>query len=131
MKNSKRLTAYISATNEIAEVREITSGMKNHIKEIGTLDISSSLTITSTSTQKQFVFAIGLLNSQINASKELGASTDAYVLLKEKVITLHRLVDEITPWENFCFELIRYKQDLHSLLDNDDKFQLLEYPVKK
>lgn len=99
--------------------------------EIGTIVVSNSLVVTHRSTVKQFLFAIGVVKSNIDACKELDEDpTD----LKENLKSIKRLFQlgkEISQWQEYAEELDIYHREVKRLLTDDDRFALLEYPSKK
>ncbi len=127
----KKLTAYRKAEAELALVREQRTALNEEINKIRLIEISSSLTISTNSTDKQYIFAIGLLNSQIASATELGLDTTEYVEKKEKVVRLMKLTKEKTEVDNYHSELYNYKCCTYDLLSNTELFALKVYPVRK
>jgi len=127
----KKLTAYRKAEAELALVREQRTALNEEINKIRLIEISSSLTISTNSTDKQYIFAIGLLNSQIASATELGLDTTEYVEKKENVVRLMKLTKERTEVDNYHGELYNYKCCTYELLSNTELFALKVYPVRK
>jgi hypothetical protein len=130
MKSSKKLTAYKKALAEIADTRLILDGISDKLKETGEIYISSNVILQPNSSDKQYIFALGVLNSQINASKELGIDSKELDERKAVLLSNRTLWKEREEWHQYHFELTHYVHDLKKLLSDDDKFQLLEYPQK-
>jgi len=127
----KKLTAYRKAEAELVLVREQRTALNEEINKIRLIEISSSLTISTNSTDKQYIFAIGLLNSQIASATELGLDTTEYVEKKEKVVRLMKLTKEKTEVDNYHNQLYNYKCCTYDLLSNTELFALKVYPVRK
>jgi hypothetical protein len=130
MKKMNKSQAYTQVLNDITFATEQIELFANRIQEIGSIHVSSSSIIDSRSSDKQYVFAIGVLNSQINSSQELGLDPKSYTDMKELVINLRVVTKEIQDWKTYLDELTRYKSDVYRLLSDDEKFNLLEYPKK-
>jgi hypothetical protein len=127
---SKKLTAYKKVLAEMAEVKSILDGISDGLGEFSDIEISSNVTIQANSSDKQYVYAIGILNSQIQASKELGLDYTKLVENKVKLLLVRGLWKDREEWNQFYFELVQYSMDLKKLLSDDEKFELLEYPKK-
>ena len=126
----KKLEAYKQATTDLEFAKEMCSQLMESINSIPEIYVNNSISIDKGSSDKQYVFAIGVLNSQINASKELGMDSKDYEESKANVLKLRLVCADYTAWQNYLHELSNYKRELHNLLDKDDLFQLLEAPVK-
>ena len=126
-----KLEAYMQSNNDLEFALEATELLNDESSEIGTIVVSNSININHRSSLKQFLFAIGVVKSNINACRELGEdSTD----LKENLKSIKRLFQlgkEISQWTEYCEELNIYHDKVKRLLTDDDKFALLEYPSKK
>jgi hypothetical protein len=130
MKSSKKLTAYKKALADIADTRLILDGISDKLGETGEIYISSNVILQPNSSDKQYIFALGVLNSQIHASKELGIDSKELDERKAVLLSNRTLWKEREEWNQYHFELTHYIHDLKKLLSDDDKFQLLEYPQK-
>lgn len=126
-----KLEAYKQSKIDLEFALEATDKLEEQSSEIGTIVVSNSLVINHRSSLKQFLFAIGVVKSNINACKELDEDpTD----LKENLKLIKRLFQlgkEISQWTEYCEELKSYHDKVQRLLTDDDKFALLEYPSKK
>jgi hypothetical protein len=127
----KKLTAYRKSVKELETAFENREALRKEIDEIKRIEVSSSLTIDYTSSDKQFVFAIGLLNSQIASCTELGLESTEYAEKKEKVLKICKLGKELKVIDAHITELVHYKSDVYQLLSNTELFALKVYPVKK
>ena len=127
----KKLTAYRKAEAELVLLREQRTAVNEEINKIKVIEISSSLSINITSSDKQYIFAIGLLNSQIASATELGLDTTEYVEKKETVVKFRKLTQEKTEIDNYHSELYNYKCITYDLLSNTELFALKVYPVRK
>jgi hypothetical protein len=127
----KKLIAYKKAVKELETIRENRDAIRKEIDEIKSVEISSSLTVNYSSSDKQFVFAMGLLNSQIASCAELGLESKEYTEKKEKVLKICKLAKELREIDTHAYELERYKSDVYQLLSKTELFALKVYPVKK
>jgi hypothetical protein len=126
----KKLEAYKQATADLEFAKEMCSQLMESLTSIPEINVNNSISINMHSSDKQYVFAIGVLNSQINASKELGMDSKDYEESKATVLKLRLVRNDYTAWQSYLHELGTYKRELHNLLDKDDLFQLLEAPIK-
>jgi hypothetical protein len=126
-----KLNSYKQAMSDLGTIKTVVEGFGDIIREIGSIEISSSLTIMKNSSDKQYIYAISVLNGQIKACKELGIDPEEYVKTRKTVITLRDTVKDFSEWQKFGTELMHYAAEVENLLSNEEKFSLLEYPVKK
>ena len=126
----KALDGYKNAAVELNAAEEIIKIIDNKLLSIGKIEISASVTVSTNGSEAQFIYGIGILNSQITASKELGLSTESKEEIKNKVILLWNLYKERMEWAKFAYELEEFKCESYNLLTDKEKFSLLKYPVK-
>lgn len=126
----KKLDAYKQAKADYEFAKEMCAKLMESIGSIPEIVINNNISINRHSSDKQYVFAIGVLNSQINACKELGMDSKDYEESKATVLKLKLVNADYTAWQDYLHELGKYKHELHNLLDKDDLFELLEVPVK-
>lgn len=126
-----KLNSYKQAMSDLGSIKTVVEGLGDRIREIGSIEISQALTIMKNSSDKQYIYAISILNGQIKACKELGINPEEYVKTRKTVITLRDTVKDFVEWQSFAMEMMRYVAEVEDLLSNEEKFSLLEYPVKK
>jgi hypothetical protein len=126
----KTLDGYKNATAELKAVEEIIKVIDNELLSIGKIEISASVTVSTNGSEAQFIYGIGILNSQILACKELGLSAESKEEIKIKVILLWTLYKELKEWTKFGYELEHFTNEAYNLLTDKEKFSLLKYPVK-
>ena len=126
----KKLDAYKQAKADLEFATETRAGIARALETLGSISVNSSITINSLSSDKQYVYAISILNNQIIASKELGMDTKEFEDSKTAVILIRNASKEYKAWEKYCHELHDYVNKVHKLLSDDELFQLLETPVK-
>lgn len=126
----KKLDAYKQAKADYEFAKEMCAKLMESLGAIPEIVINTNISINRTSSDKQYVFAIGVLNSQINACKELGMDSKDYEEAKANVLKLRLVHADYTDWQDYLHLLGKYKHDLHNLLDKDELFELLEVPVK-
>lgn len=126
----KTLDGYKNAAIELNAAEEIIKIIDNKLLSIGKIEISASVTVSTNGSEAQFIYGIGILNSQITASKELGLSTESKEEIKNKVILLWNLYKERMEWAKFAYVLEEFKCEAYNLLTDKEKFSLLKYPVK-
>jgi hypothetical protein len=127
----KKLIAYKKAVKELETMGENRDAIRKEIDEIKSIEISSSLTVNYSSSDKQFVFAMGLLNSQIASCAELGLESTEYTEKKEKVLKICKLAKELREIDAHISNLLHYKSDVYQLLSKTELFALKVYPVKE
>lgn len=126
----KKLKAFQQAVADYTSAKEIVNTISAQILEIGNLNISTSLNINERSTDKQFIFAIGLLTNQIIACNELALPDAEYRELKAKVQVMHHLRNELKVWQEYTDELAYYKRRVYDLLSDSERFELLDKPTR-
>lgn len=127
----KTLDGYKKALVDLEEATTIYNTISSHILEMDSeIKISSSVTITGISTDNQYVYALGILNSQITACKELGIDSTDREEIKLKIFIFRNLINELRQWSEFKDDLLRYANSVSKLLTDKEKFSLLKYPVK-
>lgn len=126
-----KLKAYQTATSELKTIEGIINSLESQIEEIGTLTVSSSVTIKQGVSDAQYIFGIGILNSQILACKELGLDATDKEDMKKACMNLRTLTKELNDWEVFECEIVDYTNSVFKLLTEKEKFSLLKYPKKK
>lgn len=126
----KKLKAFNQAVLDIDFADSVITGLSEEIQEIGTIEIGSTVTLKSGSSSKQFIYGVGILNNQITACEELGIDPAEYKQMKSNAIALKGLVEELDNWRRFLYSLQDYKSELFALLDDKERFQLMEYPTK-
>lgn len=131
MKSSEKLVAYKKAQAEHKEAYAVVDEIIEEMDLIGSISISSGLSIDKTSSEKQFLYALGILGNQIASCPLLNLPDDSYIQSRDNITALWKLIQEYKSWAVYAGELREYEYALEKLLDNEDRFQLLEYPVKK
>jgi hypothetical protein len=126
-----KLTAYKTSVSELETITATIKSLESQIEEIGTLTVSSSVTIKQGASDAQYIFGIGILNSQILACKELGLNSTDKEDMKKSCMNLRTLTKELNDWLVFEDEIIDYKNNVFRLLTEKEKFSLLKYPKKK
>lgn len=126
----KNLKAYKQIEKDYQESREILDNINSKLSEIGRLDITNSLNVESGCSDSTFLFALGVLDSRIQAGKTLGVSIESSVEMRKQLIELHKLDTEYDQWCKYSSDLAEYKSKAYSLLTKEEQFSLLEKPVK-
>lgn len=127
----KTLDGYKKALVDLEEATTIYNTISSHILEMDAeIKVSSSVAITGISNDNQYVYALGILNSQITACKELGIDSTDREEMKLKIFIFRNLVNELRQWSEFKDDLLRYANSVSKLLTDKEKFSLLKYPVK-
>ena len=131
MKSSEKLVAYKKAQADYSEAIAVVNEIREEMSLIGSISVSSNLSIDLHSSQHQFLYALGILSNQIAGCPLLNLPDASYIEKRDKITALWKLIQEWKGWTDYAKELRNYEYALEDLLDSDDKFQLLEYPVKK
>ena len=131
MKSSKKLVAYKKAQADYKDASVVVDGIREEMDKVGSIGVVSNVTIDLHSSEKQFVYALGILGNQIAGCTLLDLPVDLYIERRDKITALWKLIQEWKAWVDYAKELRNYEHALEDLLDSDDRFQLLEYPVKK
>lgn len=131
MKNSEKLVAYKRAQADYKEAIAVVDEIHWKMDLIGKINVSSNLSIDLHSSQYQFLYALGILGNQIAGCPLLNLPDAEYIEKRDSITALWELIQEWKSWTVYAGELREYEYALEDLLDDDDRFQLLEYPVKK
>ena len=126
--SSEKLIALIKAQTERDEATVILNNLYKKIKDIDYVVVGSTITISRTSSEKQFLYALGILNSTISSCKQLNVSDEEYVETRNRIIDLWNLAHEYKEWCIYSGELGNYVDKIKRLLTDEEKFQLLNYP---
>ena len=127
----KALDGYKKALVDLEEATTIYNTISSHILEMDAeIKVSSSVAITGISNDNQYVYALGILNSQFTACKELGIDSTDREEMKLKIFIFRNLINELKQWSEFKDDLLRYANSVSKLLTDKERFSLLKYPVK-
>jgi hypothetical protein len=126
----KKLNAYKQACADVETAEVICEELNVKLKELGTINVNNSISIEYHSSDKQFVYALGVLNSQIEASKELGMDSEELEKKKSSLFEMRTVSTNVKVWLQYSMELHRYKDGIERLLSDTEKFLLLIYPTK-
>lgn len=125
-----KLESYTVALADLEFAKDYVSTLRNELDAIDTIQVNSSISINAGSSDKQYVYAISILNNQILACEELGIDPKEYQDNKASVLTIKNTVALCRDWQKYVAELYDYTQVVHKLLSNDELFSLLKTPVK-
>lgn len=125
-----KLDAYKQAKLDSEFAEETCKKLQESLNEIPEISVGNTLSISKNSSDKQYVYAIGVLNNQIVACNELGIDPKEYEESKSNILKFRKLNAELKDWNSYARELDIYKVKIHMLLDNNELFELLEAPVK-
>lgn len=126
----KKLNAYKQACADVETAEVICEELNVKLKELGTINVNNSISVEYHSSDKQFVYALGVLNSQIEASKELGMDCEELEKKKSSLFEMRTVSTDVKVWLQYFMELRRYKDGIERLLSDTEKFLLLVYPTK-
>lgn len=126
----KKLLAYKKAESELAVLLEKRVALTEELGKTRVIQISSTLSITENSSDSQYVFAIGVLNSQINSAWELGIEGKDYLEKKASVLQFRKLAEEKKELDKHYNDLYRYKCEVYELLTKTELFALKVYPKR-
>jgi hypothetical protein len=125
-----KLESYTATLADLEFAKDYVKSLRNELEELDTIQINGSISISAGSSDKQYVYAVGVLNSQVSACKELGIDPKEYEDMKVSVIHIKSTTALCRDWQKYSVELYEYSQAIHKLLDNDELFSLLKTPVK-
>ena len=120
----------VKLENDAAEV--VNSLCERDRKGKESIKVNKLTIVPGESTLSQFLFAVGILTSQIAAAKLLGEKEEA-ITLKEKlelIVTCKFQKEEYDEWYEYHNELYDAKKQLFNLLSNEEKASLIELPAK-
>lgn len=127
------LKKYQESVQLANEATEILDEMKDRLELTETsVQVGSRITIERGSSAKQFIYAISVLNSQIDAAKELHEEEELTNLEDsvDKILEMRHRKKEYDAWHLYRNQIFIEKDRLHKLLSNEDKASLIELPAK-
>lgn len=112
------------------ETLDIVNGLIDHLESVDTEIRVGKLVIDQCSSLKQYLYAVGILSSQIAAAVFLGEEEEADSLKEtlDKVTKMRKAKKEYDEWYSYLNELYLQKDNLHKLLSNEEKASLIEIP---
>ena len=125
---SEKVKALIKAQAKREDATAILDNLYVKIQDVDYVVVDSTITITRTSSEKQFLYALGILNNTIASCKQLNVSDKEYVESRDRIVNLWNLSKEYNEWCVYSAELGNYVDSIKRLLTNEDKFHLLNYP---
>lgn len=126
----KKLKAFNQTVLDIEFAESVITDLSDKIEKLNNIEVSSTITLNSKSTTKQFIYGVSILRNQISACEELGIDPTEFIQMKSNAIELRGLVEELNDWRIFMYALVDYRSQVFELLDDKERFQLLEYPTK-
>lgn len=127
---STKLDTYKQALADKQFAADTTKELSKRANSYGVIDITNNLYVSAGSSQAQYIFAIGVINSQIASSTELGLDPTNLIDKKNSVKELFAIDKEYKAWAGFYDEICSYVYKLEKLLTDDERYQLMEYPAK-
>ena len=108
----------------------IVDELRDHLESRGTEIRVGKLVIDQCSSLKQYLYAVGILSSQIAAAVFLGEEEEADSLKEtlDKVIKMRASKKEYDEWYRYRNQIFAKKEALHKLLSNEEKASLIEIP---
>lgn len=123
-----KLKSYKKVSADLLDVATILDTIAPKLDK--SIRVTGDLIISKSSTDSQFIYALGIVNSRISACKALGINSDVLTKARNELITLHSDVKEYISYKDYSYELQTYQMGCYSLLSNSEKFKLLKYPKK-
>ena len=122
----KKLTAYKQSLTDIETAKTQIAELETKCSQVS-IDCKS-LTLNYKSSKAQFVYAVGILMSQVNACNALDLDTDSVQEDLDYAVQLYKDATELQEWNTYIHELAQYNRELFRLLTDEERFQLCEYP---
>ena len=122
----KKLTAYKQSLTDIETAKTQIAELETKCSQVS-IDCKS-LTLNYKSSKAQFVYAVGILMSQVNACNALDLDTDSVQKDLDCAVQLYKDATELQEWNTYIHELAQYNRELFRLLTDEERFQLCEYP---
>ena len=124
---------YQEAVKLEKESKEITDSLyERQCKGKQEIRVNKIRIVPGESTVSQFIYAVGILTSQIAAATLLGEKEEADTLKEnlDLIVSFKFQRKEYDEWKDYHYELYEIKRQLHSLLSNEEKASLIELPKK-
>ena len=116
---------------DIQEASEILHDINKELDKLPSdYQISNQLFLSSNSSDSQFVYGLGVLNSRIIASKELGIDNESLKQMKKDLIDFHQVLRELRAFDEYHYDLLEYRGKVLKALTPQEKLELENYPEK-
>jgi hypothetical protein len=122
----KKLTAYKQSLTDIETAKTQIAELETKCSQVS-IDCKS-LTLNYKSSKAQFIYAVSILMSKLNACYALGVDKVSVQEDLDYAVQLYNNVTELHEWNTYFHELTQYNRELFRLLTDEERFQLCEYP---
>jgi hypothetical protein len=121
----KIVKEYTKCLEQIAEFNKEIETYRKEISDIGSIDVSANTILHANSTDKSFIYGLGIVRSQIDSCALLGIPSEEYVQKFNNIILLHRAKTELNEMLLQKCKLQIKETDLWDIMSSDDKFPFI------
>ncbi|NBX72997.1 MAG: hypothetical protein EBQ89_01725 [Alphaproteobacteria bacterium] len=118
----KIVKEYTKCLEQIAESKKQIETHQKQIADIGRIDVSPNNILHANSTDKSFIYGLGIVRSQIDSCTLLGIPSEEYNQKFNNIILLHRTKTELNEMLLQKCKLQIKETELWDLMSSDDKF---------
>jgi hypothetical protein len=121
----KIVKEYTKCLEQIAEFNKQIETYRKEISDIGSIDVSANTILHANSTDKSFIYGLGIVRSQIDSCALLGIPSEEYNQKFNNIILLHRAKTELNEMLLQKCKLQIKETDLWDIMSSDDKFPFI------
>jgi hypothetical protein len=121
----KIVKEYTKCLEQIAEFNKAIETHRKEISDIGSIDVSANTILHANSTDKSFIYGLGIVRSQIDSCALLGIPSEEYYQKFNNIILLHRAKTELNEMLLQKCKLQIKETDLWDIMSSDDKFPFI------
>ena len=125
-KNLSEYQVELANLNAITAIKRELTKQRSNVQ----INVGSSVCINAGSSESQYIYATGLLNSKIQACKELDLDFTSYLNDKLEVLSLLSLTVEFNEFNSFYQEQAKLVRMLFDNLSDEDKITLQRIEVE-
>ena len=118
----KIVKEYTKCLEQIAEFTKEIETHRKEIADISSIEVSANTILHANSTDKSFIYGLGIVRSQIDSCALLGIPTEEYYQKFNNIILLHRAKTELNEMLLQKCKLQMKETELWDLMSSDDKF---------
>lgn len=121
----KIVREYKKCLEKIAEFSIQIETHQKQISDIGTIDVSANTILHANSTDKSFIYGLGIVRSQIDSCFLLGIPSEEYHQKFNNIIELHRAKTQLNELLLQKCKVQIKETELWDIMSSDDKFPFI------
>jgi hypothetical protein len=121
----KIVREYKKCLEQIAEFTKEIETHRKEIADISSIEVSANTILHANSTDKSFIYGLGIVRSQIDSCALLGIPSEEYNQKFNNIILLHRAKTELNEMLLQKCKLQIKETDLWDIMSSEDKFPFI------